>query len=163
MYLFLLLLAVPVIEIGLFIEVGGWIGTWPTIGIVILTAFVGSILLRQQGLAALSSVQQRLAAGENPGRLLADGAMILFAGALLLTPGFFTDAVGFLLLIPGIRGAVWRFAAARIKFQSVHVSMTSADGQTRNDAWGSTVDGEFEDITPEERSPRNTDGPPRLD
>ena len=98
MRLFLLLVLVPIIEIALFIEVGGWIGTWPTIGIVILTALVGSILLRQQGIAALTDVQGRLERGENPGRMLAEGAMILVAGVLLLTPGFFTDGMGPLLV-----------------------------------------------------------------
>lgn len=171
MYLFLLLVAVPVIEIALFIEIGGWIGTWPTVAIVILTALVGSILLRKQGLHAMQSVQTRLAAGENPGRLLADGAMILVAGALLLTPGFFTDGVGFLLLIPGMRLVLFNFLASRIKFQSIHVQSTGPDGTTRHDAWGEarfggrghTVDGDYEDVTPQDPRPRNPDGTPRLD
>ena len=102
MRLFLLLLIVPLIEIALFIKIGGLIGTWPTIAIVMLTAISARPCCAGRGLAALRNVQERLAAGENPGRLLADGAMILVAGVLLLTPGFFTDAVGFALLIPAV-------------------------------------------------------------
>ena len=80
MLIFLLLVAVPIIEIALFIEVGGWLGLWPTIGIVILTAAIGTVLLRAQGLATLSELQRRLATGEDPSATLAHGAMILVAG-----------------------------------------------------------------------------------
>ncbi len=146
MRLFLLLVAVPIIEIALFIEVGGWIGTWETIGIVVLTAFIGSILLRQQGMAALRDVQSRLAAGENPGKLLAEGAMILVAGVLLLTPGFFTDAVGFALLVPPVRTALFHFLAKRIKVQHVQMSGFRPTGPAGPD--GQTVDGTYQDVTP---------------
>ena len=154
MWIFLLLIAVPIIEIALFIELGGAIGLWPTIGLVILTALIGSILLRQQGLAAMRDVQARLGAGEDPGRLLADGAMILVAGALLLTPGFFTDAVGFLLLVPGVRGILWDWGR-----KHVHVagSATFTHGGGRP-GWehaggGQTVDGEFSEVDPEPQRP----------
>ncbi len=156
MRLFLILLAVPVIEIGLFIEIGGWLGTWPTIGLVILTALIGSILLRQQGMAALRDVQGRLASGENPGRLLADGAMILVSGALLLTPGFFTDAIGFLLLVPGVRTALWNWGKKHIKPVQAQ-TFTSAGGgpqaswhfQTGGAAHpdGQTVDGTYSEAS----------------
>ncbi len=158
MRLFLLLVAVPVIEIALFIEVGGWLGTWPTIAIVILTALAGSILLRQQGLLAMRNVQARLAAGENPGRLLAEGAMILVAGVLLLTPGFFTDAVGFALLVPPVRSAVWRFVESRINVVSVQ---TGAHGP-RRPGGAHTVDGVYEDVTPEDASDDVRDDLPPL-
>ncbi|MEO1492456.1 MAG: FxsA family protein [Pseudomonadota bacterium] len=150
MRLFLLLVAIPIIEIALFIEVGGWIGTWPMVGIVILTAIVGSAMLRQQGLGVLHSMQERLAGGENPGRLLADGAMILFAGALLLTPGFFTDAVGFLLLLPPVRTAVWNWAAPRFKTVHVQTGFTMGAGGPRRPMGpdGQTVDGTYEEVHP---------------
>lgn len=163
MRLFLLLVAVPIIEIALFIEIGGMIGTWPTVGIVILTALIGSIMLRQQGLAVIGEAQRRLEAGENPGRLLADGVMILFAGALLLTPGFFTDAVGFALLVPPIRNAVWNYAAPRIKPTRVRVRTTMYRRGTRGGP-GQTVDGDYEDVTPDDSAdPDPPDGrlPPR--
>ncbi|MEM7440955.1 MAG: FxsA family protein [Pseudomonadota bacterium] len=112
--LFLLLfIAVPIIEIALFIQVGGFIGLWPTLGIVILTAFAGTFLLRLQGLAALQRLQTSLNEGGNPVDPIVHGALILAAGLLLLTPGFFTDAVGFCLLVPPIRSAIIRWGAVR--------------------------------------------------
>ncbi|MEM7211780.1 MAG: FxsA family protein [Pseudomonadota bacterium] len=158
MRLFLLLVAVPIIEIALFIEIGGWLGTWPTVGIVILTALVGSWMLRLQGLKVLSEFQGRMMAGEEPGQLLADGAMILFAGALLLTPGFFTDAVGFLLLVPGIRRAVYGWAKRAIPVH-VHQSQHSAGMDSGWQHPGEqTVDGSFEDVTTAERPSDGTQG-----
>ena len=100
MWLLLAFIAVPLIEIALFIQVGGMIGLWPTLAIVILTALLGTWLLRMQGAAALTDLRRSFSEVEDPSEPLAHGAMILFAGALLLTPGFFTDAVGFALLTP---------------------------------------------------------------
>ena len=157
MRLFLLLVAVPIIEIALFIEVGGWLGTWPTIGIVVLTAFLGSMMLRQQGLKALGDIQGRLMAGDDPGQMLADGAMILVSGVLLLTPGFFTDAIGFLLLIPGVRSAIFRWLKANVKM-NVH---TAAQHHRPPQGWdrpdNHTVDGEYEDVTPRDRQQARSD------
>ncbi|GMG83444.1 hypothetical protein LNKW23_26570 [Paralimibaculum aggregatum] len=114
MLIFLALVAVPIIEIALFIEVGGWIGLWPTIAIVIATAVAGTALLRAQGMAALGELQRRLDRGGDPSGPLAHGALILVAGIMLLTPGFFTDTVGFLLLIPPVRALVIRHLAKRV-------------------------------------------------
>lgn len=152
MRLFLLLVAVPVIEIALFIEIGGWLGTWPTVGIVILTALIGSWMLRLQGLKVLNEFQTRMMSGEDPGQLLADGAMILFAGALLLTPGFFTDAVGFLLLIPGFRRVVYHWAKRNIPVQVQTANTSARPGQDWRHPADQTVDGNFEDVTPDDRS-----------
>ncbi len=148
MLIFFLLVAVPIIEIALFIEVGGWLGLWPTIGIVILTAAIGTVLLRAQGLATLSELQRRLATGEDPSATLAHGAMILVAGVLLLTPGFFTDGVGFLLLMPPVRAAAIRFARARI--MSVHIGVGVGAGVHRGPAGPGTVDGDYEVVDPED-------------
>lgn len=150
MRLFLLLLIVPLIEIFLFIELGGLIGAWPTIGMVVLTAVAGAVLLRRQGLAALRSVQARLAAGENPGRLLADGAMILVAGALLLTPGFLTDAIGFLLLVPAVRAALFDWIAPRLTVLHVEPRRPAA---RRSRPGGETVEGEYQEIDPDAGEP----------
>ena len=94
--LFILLLVVPIVEIALFIKVGGLIGVWPTIGIVIATALAGAALLRRQGLATLRSARASLADNRFPIDEVFDGLCLAVAGALLLTPGFFTDAVGLL-------------------------------------------------------------------
>ena len=89
-------IAVPIVEIGLFIEIGGWIGLWPTIGVVIVTAFAGTTLLRLQGLSVLQRVQESANRNELPVQEVFDGLCLLVAGVLLLTPGFFTDLIGFL-------------------------------------------------------------------
>ena len=114
MWLFALFLVVPLIEIALFIQVGGLIGLWPTIGIVILTAFAGTALVRAQGVETLRRLQLSLAEGRDPMGPIAHGALILVAGVLLLTPGFFTDAVGLALMVPAFRKAAIRWGASRV-------------------------------------------------
>jgi len=104
--LFLIFLIVPLIEIGLFISMGQWIGLWPTLLGVVVTALIGSIIVRQQGLAVLADISRQMRMGALPAGQLADGVMIAIAGALLLTPGYFTDTCGFLLLVPAIRAFI---------------------------------------------------------
>lgn len=141
MRLFLLFLIVPLIEIGLFIQVGGAIGLWPTLGIVVLTAILGTFLLRSQGLAVLSQLQQRMNELSDPTEPLAHGAMVLFSGALLLTPGFFTDAVGLSFMIPGVRSAVYRYVRDRVKVQSFSYGETPPKDPD-------IIDAEFEELDP---------------
>jgi UPF0716 protein FxsA len=88
----------------------------PTIALVILTAVLGAGLLRHQGLGLAMKIRSEVEAGKVPGRDLANGAMMLVAGVLLLTPGFVTDTLGFLLFIPQVRTRVFEFFAKRIKF-----------------------------------------------
>ena len=115
MWLFLILALVPIIEIALFIQVGGFIGLWPTLAIVVLTAITGTVLLRTQGVMTMQSLQSSLAEGRNPMDPIANGALILVAGILLMTPGFFTDALGLSLLIPPVRHTAIRLAAEKFK------------------------------------------------
>lgn len=142
MPLFLLFLLIPIIEIALFIKVGGWLGLWPTLGIVVLTAIIGAFLVRVQGLRALNDLRNSMGHLENPAEPLAHGAMILFSGALLLTPGFFTDAFGFLLLIPGFRLWVMRQLRARVKFETFTYGQPPQT-HTPDDI----IEGEFEETT----------------
>jgi UPF0716 protein FxsA len=114
MWIVVALITVPVIEIALFIRVGGAIGLWPTIAIVIATAVAGAVLLRREGLRTVLSLQEQLLRGGDPSPLLLEGALILFAAALLLTPGFFTDTVGLLLLIPRLRAAAAQWLRPRL-------------------------------------------------
>ena len=111
--LFLLFIVVPPVEIALFIFVGARIGLWPTFGIVLLTAIIGASLVSRQGRAELGRLQAEFAAGQFPAKPLVHGAMILVAGAVLITPGFLTDAVGFALLSPQIREALRRWGVRR--------------------------------------------------
>ena len=100
-----LFLAVPIVEIYLLIQVGQAIGAGWTILLVVLTAVIGVWLLRIQGLSTLMRAQQKMQSGEIPAREMLEGMGLVVAGALLLTPGFFTDSVGFLLLFPPTR--IW--------------------------------------------------------
>jgi UPF0716 protein FxsA len=153
MWLFVLFVAVPLIEIALFVQIGGAIGLWPTLGIVILTAFIGTRLMRAQGVLAMSQLRQSFGQLNDPTEPLAHGAMILFSGALLLTPGFFTDFIGFALLIPAVRHAVFKWARARIKVSefSMGASMGghhSGQNPAGRPSQSDVIDGDYEDITP---------------
>ncbi len=117
MWLLLAFIAVPLIEIALFIQVGDAIGLWPTLGIVVITAVIGTWMVRTQGAMAMGQLRQSFSDLDNPAEPLAHGAMILFSGALLLTPGFFTDAIGFALLVPAVRHAVFNFIRKRVHVQ----------------------------------------------
>jgi UPF0716 protein FxsA len=159
MWLFLLFIAVPLIEIALFIQIGGAIGLWPTLAIVIVTAILGTTLVRSQGVQTLGRLQRSFEELSDPTEPLAHGAMILFSGALLLTPGFFTDAVGFLLLVPGVRQAAFQYLRSRVNVQGFRMGPGGPQGQDRkprSDPGGPVIDGEFEEVDP---SKRPTHGP----
>ena len=109
-----LFLAIPILEIYLLIQVGEVIGAGWTILLVVLTAVIGVWLLRIQGLSTLARAQRRLQENELPAREILEGMGLVLAGALLLTPGFFTDAIGFLLLFPPTRIALVSLVASRM-------------------------------------------------
>ncbi len=111
--LLLIFFLVPLLEIYLLIQVGSVIGALPTVALVVLTALVGAALLRHQGLSTLRRVQETVLQGGVPALELLEGAVIVLGGALLLTPGFFTDAVGFVCLVPGLRRRLLRWALRR--------------------------------------------------
>ncbi|MBL4832307.1 MAG: membrane protein FxsA [Aliivibrio sp.] len=113
--LLLLFIIVPMIEIGLFVQVGGVLGMWPTIFIVLVTAVAGASLVRSQGLQTLMSVQSKLQQGELPAQQIVEGIMLAVAGVLLLTPGFMTDAFGMLVLLPMPRAALAKQLMSRVK------------------------------------------------
>ncbi len=110
---------IPLIEIYLLIKVGSWLGAWPTVLLVVFTAVLGAFLLKQQGLATLERVRQSVAEGRVPAVELLEGAMLIIGGALLLTPGFFTDAIGFICLIPPLRRKIIVWAIQRGLVMSV--------------------------------------------
>ncbi len=150
MWLLIAFIAIPLIEIALFIQVGGAIGLWPTLLIVVITAILGTYLLRQQGTQVLGQLRAQMSNMQDPTESLAHGAMILFSGALLLTPGFFTDAVGFALMVPSVRTRMFAQIKSRVKVQTMH------SGHPHQSAQGSVIDGEFTEVEPE---PRKTQGP----
>jgi UPF0716 protein FxsA len=112
--LLILFIVLPIVELWLLIKVGSIIGALPTIALVILTAIIGSQLVRHQGLMVLRRVRETQARNEPPALALLDGAALLFAGFLLIMPGFITDTLGFLLLVPKLRERIARALLARV-------------------------------------------------
>ena len=113
--LLLLFILVPIAELYLFITIGSQLGLGPTLAIIIATAVLGASLTKSQGRRAMEKFQAATAAGRMPAKEAIDGLMILLAGAVLITPGFLTDAVGFLLLVPPFRAIVAGYAGKRLK------------------------------------------------
>ena len=114
-WLALLFIVVPVVELALLIRLGGFLGLFPTLALIMLTGIIGARLARQQGLSVLQRFQAETQAGRLPGDAIMDGAIILFSGALLLTPGILTDIAGFIGLIPPAREAIKRALRASMK------------------------------------------------
>ncbi len=145
--LFLLFLLVPLIEIGVFIEVGGLIGLLPTLGLILLTAVLGTWQLRAQGLSTLARARQQMEQGQLPAQELYNGFCLIIAGALLLTPGFVTDAVGFALFVPAFRRLLRHLIAQRIRMRA-EVRMR----QQGNRGSSTVIDGEFREV-PDDHEP----------
>ena len=126
---------VPLLEIYVLIQLGGLIGAVPTIAIVVLTALVGAKLVRAQGLIALARVRAAHDRGEVPALPILEGVILLVAGALLLTPGFFTDALGFMALVPSLRQ---RLIHRLVQRMAVHGEYQGTDRPGAR-----TIEGEF--------------------
>ena len=159
--LFLLLLVVPIVEIALFVEIGGRIGLGPTLVIVVATALAGAALLRRQGLATLMSARASLEQNRLPIEEVFDGLCLAVAGALLLTPGFFTDAVGLALFVPPLR-AVIRRRIARAIAAHAEVEIRAAGASTEWRA-GPVIDGEYRDVSADRAPPDPRHGSPGTD
>lgn len=149
-FLLLAFIVVPLAEIAVLIQVGGWIGVVPTLALIILTAIVGTWMLRHQGFSVFSRAQRQLEQGVMPVAEVFEGLCLLVAGVLLLTPGFLTDAVGALLLVPQVRALLYRQVADHLERHVVR-----APGSPR-DREPPILDAEFEEIDPDEPPP-----PPR--
>ena len=151
MILLLAFIIVPIVEVALLIKVGGWIGGWETIGLIILTAAIGTALFRAQGFSVLARAQDVLARGGFPAEELFDGICILIAGVLLLTPGFVTDGLGLMLLVPGLRnviaGLLWRSLQRSGQFE-MHVGGTGF-ARPRHMQDDDVIEGEYREVRPE--------------
>jgi UPF0716 protein FxsA len=146
--LVLLFIVVPIAELVVVIQVGRAIGVWWTIALLVADAILGSVLMRHQGRVAWRRFNDALYAGRVPAREVLDGALVLFGGLLLLTPGFITDILGLLLLIPPARSVV-RAVLGRRLTQRMIVSMTNTRPQRPDDVIdGTAVDIESDRITP---------------
>lgn len=139
-WLLLIIIGVPALELAVIISVGGAIGVWPTVISVFLTAIIGLSIIRPQSRTLMVKAQERMAAGEPPREETFHGICLALAGAMLMFPGFVTDALGFLLLLPPLRNQLYaltnrRFAEAARK----HDAAANQSGPT-------VVDGDFEEI-----------------
>ena len=146
--LLLVCIGVPIAEIAVFIEAGERFGLWPTMGMVVLTAVLGTTLLRHQGLQTVARVQNSLDRGEVPVDELFAGICLMAAGLLLLIPGFLTDSVGFALLVPGIRnilaGSILQALSRRGAFR---MDGRFSTGETRDGNRSTTIiDGDFTEV-----------------
>lgn len=164
----LIFFVTPIVEMYLLIEVGGYIGAWPTIALVMITAMIGITLLRIQGLSTLTRGVGRLQGGELPAREMVEGLLLAVAGALLLTPGFVTDAFGFILLTPPLRAAIAERVLARVQVMDATAGIYGSPGGSRGpgrgpgfgqspgggpSGGGSALEGEYERL----------DDPPEVD
>lgn len=143
------LLVVPLMEIAAFVVIGGQIGVFATLALVVVTAVIGSILLRVQGFGLINRIRGELDAGRIPARELVHGVILLVAGVLLLTPGFVTDAAGFLLFVPPVRDAVWSFARNRVVVVGPDGVSPGAGGGRPGTADGRTIDLDEDDYARE--------------
>ena len=160
MWLLAVFIVLPIIEIALFIWVGGLIGVGATLLLVLASAILGMAMLRSQGFAQLQRLQASFEGRGDPAAPLAHGAMILLSGILLIIPGFFTDTLGFLLLIPQLREKMFRWLRARVAIQSAAgmsgVRFRSGTRQSRPAGTQDVIEGEYTEIRSE---PRRTKGP----
>lgn len=126
--LFAVFMIVPLAEIAFFVLIGNAIGLWPTLAGVLLTAVAGALVLRWQGLSLVSDIRSSMGAGRLPTRSLADAMMVAIAGLLLLLPGYFSDLLGILLLIPPVRTLIYRYLASRVTVVSTTTTSTYGFG-----------------------------------
>ena len=136
-FLLLLFFLVPLIEIYLLIEIGGVIGVGWTIFFVVFTAVLGAFLVRAQGFATINRIRAQMNQGQLPAVELIEGLFLLIAGALLLTPGFFTDAIGFVCLTPPLRRSIIKYILSKGFVQSPK-QHTSSRSQSQH-----PIEGEF--------------------
>jgi len=124
----LLIVALLLAEIAGFVIVGKAIGVAATLALVLVAMVAGTLLLRRQGVATLMSIREGAAAGRLPARPLFESAVLAIAALLMIVPGFLTDIAGLLLFIPGVRGAIWRRLARRVKVRNVRGEARTAPG-----------------------------------
>lgn len=146
--LFILFVGVPILEIAAFIKIGGWIGLAPTLLGCVLTAVIGAFLVQLQGFGVLKNAQAAIARNELPFDQIAHGVLILVAGVLLMTPGYVTDTMGFLLLIPAVRMRVAGAVIDHVKANAdIDVAGAEWRGSARRDARGVVIEGEAVEIS----------------
>jgi UPF0716 protein FxsA len=148
-------IGIPLIEVAIFIQVGSRIGALWTVGLCLLTAVIGSTMIRHQGLGVLNRAREQMARDEPPVKEVFEGFCLLVAGALLLTPGFLTDALGGLLLLPPVRQALYGRVAQHIEVRArTRAGAAPGRGPRGPRGRGPTIEGDYEDLTPGEEERR---------
>ena len=154
-FLFIAFIAVPIVELYVLISVGEVIGALTTVGLILLTAFIGAALVRAQGISTFNQVQMQLGRGEMPAMEIFEGLFLLVAGALLLTPGFVTDAIGFVCLTPPLRRAIIKRIIASDGFKArAHTVVQGAsirggpsgEQSGKGAEQGRIIEGEYKDL-----------------
>ncbi|MDQ6698383.1 MAG: FxsA family protein [Actinomycetota bacterium] len=156
----LLFVVVPIVEIYFIIQVAHIIGGWETIGLLILESLLGAWLMKRQGIGALNRITQAIEQHRAPGKELVDGFLILLAGVLMITPGFVTDVLGFLLLLPPTRALVRRLLMRRFKqgrYGRVF-TMVSGPGRAGTRYVGSFRAGDVQDVQGHDVHGHDADG-----
>jgi UPF0716 protein FxsA len=151
--LVLLFIAVPIAELAVIIQVGQAIGIWWTIGLLIADSLIGSWLMRHQGRAAWRRFNEAVYGGRVPTREVLDGALVIFGGALLLTPGFITDILGLILLVPPSRALVRGIVSRRIAHRMVASATRARRVPGDYDVEGTAVDIDSDRIEPRREAP----------
>jgi UPF0716 protein FxsA len=152
-WILVIFIGVPLMEIMLFIKIGGFIGLWSTMTIVIITAIIGTTLIRRQGLQTLNRAQQEIESQRLPVQELFEGICLIISGALLLTPGFLTDVCGFMLLVPPLRKIlghhIWKTVQNSANTRFV---MSSKRDNYKNNNSGPIIDAEAKNISEEDEN-----------
>ena len=151
--LLLIFIVVPIAELAVIIQVGQQIGVWLTIAILIADSILGALLMRSQGRASWRRFNEALQAGRPPAREVLDGALVIFGGALLLTPGFITDILGLFLLLPPTRAVVRGILTRRLAHRMVASATRARTRPGDFDVEGTAVDIDAERIEPRREAP----------
>jgi UPF0716 protein FxsA len=159
--LILIFIGVPILEIALFIQAGDIFGLWPTLAAIVATAIIGGTLIRAQGLATIDRARRSVEQGQAPVHEVFTGLCLLLAGALLMTPGFLTDSVGFLLLVPPFRRSLGRWLMSVLFYGRnsrfwVNGEEVVTPGQRREGAPRDAIDVDFTEVPP-----NNGEAPPK--
>ncbi|WP_218354163.1 FxsA family protein [Alteromonas lipotrueiana] len=162
--LFLLFAILPIIEIAILVKVGGIIGGWNTIALVIITAFIGAYMVRREGLQTLQKAQAKMQQNELPGSEMVQGLMLVVAGVLLVTPGFMTDIIGMLFVFPGSRHFIAGHISKHMKTRVVAGAGFGGRGpfeqpqspfsQKTDDKDGDVYEGQYTDKTDSDKNNR---------
>jgi len=156
MVFFIVFLLIPFVEIGVFIAVGEEIGLFTTLALAFLTAILGGAIIRYQGLQTFLSFQNSMRGGAMPVQEIFDGFCLVAAGALLITPGFVTDTIGFLLLVPKIRAVLRTLIGKHMEMRANYTEYRGGPRPGRGPE-GDVIDADYEDLSEKDSTKRPDD------